>query len=79
MGQRRRSRPDDFAGTLRQAIADSGLTYSAIARGIGVSIACISRFARGEVNLQLEPAGRLAALLGYGLRKIETKRKDKAE
>jgi plasmid maintenance system antidote protein VapI len=45
---------------LRQAVRDSGLTLYAVAKGAGIAYPVLYRFARGERDLTLETASRLA-------------------
>jgi transcriptional regulator with XRE-family HTH domain len=45
---------------FRQAIEDSGLTLDRIAKDSGVAYQVLHRFARGERDLTLETASRLA-------------------
>jgi plasmid maintenance system antidote protein VapI len=45
---------------FRQAIEDSGLTLYRIAKDSGVAYQVLHRFARGERDLTLETASRLA-------------------
>ena len=52
---------------LRQAIADSGQTEYAIAKGSGVSQSVVNRFVHGERGISLETASRLCAYLGLDL------------
>jgi plasmid maintenance system antidote protein VapI len=52
---------------LRQAIADSGLTLYRVAKGSGVAYQVLHRFARGERDLTLETATRLADYFGMRL------------
>lgn len=52
---------------LRQAIADSGQTEYAIAKGSRVSQSVVNRFVHGERGINLETAARLCAYLGLDL------------
>ncbi len=52
---------------LRQAVADSGLSLYRIAKDSGVAYPVLYRFARGERDLTLETASRLADFLGMRL------------
>jgi len=45
---------------LRQAVEDSGLTLYRIAKDSGIAYQVLHRFARGERDLTLETASRLA-------------------
>ena len=58
--------------TLRKAIADSELSYSRLAQESGVVALAIGRFVRGERDLRLESAGKIAAALGLRLSKEPT-------
>ena len=53
-----------IAETIKQAIADSGLTYTELQRATGVKRASILRFMRGDQTLRLDIADRLAEHLG---------------
>ncbi len=57
---------------LREAIEDSGLTLYRIAKGSGVAYQVLHRFARGERDLTLETASRLAEY--FGMRMTRPKR-----
>ena len=48
---------------LRQAIAESGETEYAIAKGAGVSQSVVNRFVHGERGISLDTAARLCAHL----------------
>jgi plasmid maintenance system antidote protein VapI len=52
---------------LRQAIRDSGLSLYRIAKGSGIAYQVLHRFARGERDLTLETASRLADYFGMRL------------
>ena len=54
---------------LRQAIADSGLTYSEIEQATGLQRASIRRFVRGERSLRLDMADKLVAFFGIEIRR----------
>ena len=57
---------------LREAIEDSGLTLYRIAKGSGIAYQVLHRFARGERDLTLETASRLAEY--FGMRMTRPKR-----
>ncbi len=57
----------DLADSLREAIIESGKTYYSLASESGVGQEVISRFARGERDLRLETASKLAAVLELDL------------
>ncbi len=52
---------------LRQAIEDSGATLYAIAKGSGIAYPVLYRFARGERDLTLATASKLADYFGMRL------------
>lgn len=52
---------------LKTAIAESGVTYNALAVQTGVKKASIIRFMRGDTSLRLDLADRLAAYFGLEL------------
>src|SRR4051812_6811586 len=49
---------------LRQAIAESGVSFAALERETGVKRQSLMKFARGEQSLRLDLADRLAAFFG---------------
>jgi plasmid maintenance system antidote protein VapI len=53
---------------LRKAIADSGETEYAIAKGSGVSQSVVNRFVHGQRSISLDTAAKLCAYLGLELR-----------
>ena len=52
---------------FRQAIADSGLSLYRVAKGSGIAYQVLHRFRRGERDLTLETASRLADFFGMRL------------
>ena len=52
---------------LREAIGDSGLTLYRIAKDSGIAYPVLFRFARGERDLTLETATKLADYFGMRL------------
>lgn len=54
-------RAKSISDVLRQAIADSGMTYSELERATGVARASIMRFMRGDRSLRLDIAEKLAS------------------
>ncbi len=52
---------------LRQAVANSGLTLYRIAKDSDIAYQVLHRFARGERDLTLETASRLADYFGMRL------------
>ena len=59
---------------LQQAIRDSDLSQSEIARRAGIDIGQVSRFLRGERGLTVATAAKIADVLGLEL-KLTRKRK----
>lgn len=58
----------ELVDALKRAIIDSGLTHYRIAKDAGVTPDVIDRFVRGERDLRLETAGKIAAVLGMALK-----------
>jgi len=56
--------------TIIKAIEDSGKSVRSIALNAGISQPQLSRFVKGERDLLLDAAGKVAKSLGLGLRKI---------
>ena len=52
---------------LRKAIADSGETEYAIAKGSGVSQSVVNRFVHGDRSISVETAAKLCVYLKLGL------------
>ena len=52
---------------LKQAIADSGETFTELERATGVKRASLLRFMRGETSLRLDMADRLATHFKIGV------------
>ena len=52
---------------LRQAVQNSGLSLYAVAKGSGIAYQVLHRFARGERDLTLETASKLADYFGMRL------------
>jgi plasmid maintenance system antidote protein VapI len=63
--------PATLAEELKSALQGSELTSYAIGKAAGVSPITIGRFLRGERDVTLETAGKLAAVLGLHLAPIE--------
>lgn len=63
MARRHRTMTD----ALQRAIAESGMTYNALAVQTGVMKASIIRFMRGETSLRLDLADKLAVYFGLEL------------
>jgi len=66
MGMKRKA--TNIMDQLRQAMADSGQSLYAIAKGSGVDYASVQRFKTRERGLTLESAGKLIAYLGLELK-----------
>jgi plasmid maintenance system antidote protein VapI len=64
MGKRRLT----MAEILRRAVCASGQTVAAVSRGAGISQPVLHRFVKGERDLTLRTADRLAGYLGLELR-----------
>ncbi len=56
--------------TIIQAIEDSGKSVRSVALNAGISQPQLSRFVKGERDLLLDAAAKVAKSLGLGLRKI---------
>ena len=65
MGKRTRQ---DLAQQMRQAILESGQTFTEIGRGSGVSPTVVSRFARKQRDITMDTASRIAAYLALELK-----------
>ncbi len=59
---------------LKQAIRKSGLSLYRLYRETDVHTACLYNFMAGKQSLRLDLAARLAACLGFELRKIESEK-----
>jgi ribosome-binding protein aMBF1 (putative translation factor) len=68
----RRSAPSGIDEQLRRAIEESGMSCRAVAAAAGVPEKCVQRFVKGERDLKLETAAKLATALGLKL--VETGR-----
>lgn len=64
-----KGRAKTISDVLRQAIAESGMTYSELERATGVKRASILRFIRCERSLRLDNADALADYFGLRLTK----------
>lgn len=53
---------------LRQAIAESGMSFKGIERETGIFRQSLMKFARGEQSLRLDLADKLAAYFGIECR-----------
>jgi transcriptional regulator with XRE-family HTH domain len=56
-----------LSDTLRAAVEQSGLTPYAVAQAAGVKVQVVSRWLKGERDLYLKTADRIAAGLGLQL------------
>jgi hypothetical protein len=63
-------RPAPLADTLREAIRESGLSYSRVAQLAKLNSGMISHFMTGNRDMTLGVASRLCAVLGYRLTKV---------
>ncbi len=61
--------------SLRRAIVRSGLTHYRIAQDAGITPPMIDRFVRGERDLRLETASKIAEVLGLNLVENEQRKK----
>ncbi len=61
--------------TLRQAIADSCMSFAALERETGVLRQSLMKFARGEQCLRGDAYDKLAAYFGLALQPIEANKK----
>jgi ribosome-binding protein aMBF1 (putative translation factor) len=59
--------PKTVTDRMRQAISDSGLPMLTMANETGIQRASLIRFARGDQNLRLDLADRLAVYFGLAL------------
>jgi plasmid maintenance system antidote protein VapI len=72
------SKRNPITDVLRQAIADSGLSFKALERETGVVRQSLMKFARGERSLRLDMADKLAVFFGVEVtRRQVTQRKAK--
>ena len=63
---------DTMTTVLRQAIAESGMSFAALERETGLKRQSLMKFARGKQSLRLDLADTLAAYF-----QIEVKRKSR--
>jgi hypothetical protein len=63
-------RPVSLADALREAIRESGLSYSRLAQLAKLNSGMISHFMTGSRDMTLGVASRLCAVLGYELTKV---------
>ena len=57
---RKQSKPQSMTEVLKQAIADSELSFKELERRSGVLRQCLMKFAKGEGSLRLDHADKLA-------------------
>ncbi len=60
---------------LRQAIADSGMSFIGLERETGILRQSLMKFVRGEQSLRLDKADKLAAYFGIECRQKRRKGK----
>jgi len=62
--------PYDLAAQLKAAIADSGLTMFKVAESCGLRYQTVYGFVKGERDIALSSASKLAELFGLELRPV---------
>ena len=62
-----RDKPTTITDTLRQAIAESDITFLGLEEATGVKRQSLMKFARGEQSLRLDMADKLAVFFGMEL------------
>ena len=67
------TKPKTMTETLRQAIADSGLSFKELQRQTGVVRQSLMKFARAEQSLRLDHADMLAEFFGLELTERKAK------
>lgn len=72
-----KAKPATISEQLRQAIRESGMSDSAVARAADLDKATMSRFLSGERGLRLESVDVLCVLLGLRLVPDRTRGKSK--
>jgi len=71
-----RPRPaESLSDALRRHIRAEGVSLYELAEQTGVARGLLSRFMRGERDIRLETANRIAAYLGLELRRVRKRRK----
>jgi transcriptional regulator with XRE-family HTH domain len=60
---------DTMTEAIREAIAESDLSFKAIERETGVLRQSLMKFARGETSLRLDLADQLAEFFGIEIRR----------
>jgi len=68
----------DFAQTLRDAIAESGLTQYQLSKVTGIAQSALSKFLSGG-EIRLDTFSSLANLLGFELRQLPERKPMKVE
>lgn len=71
MAKRKKKQPATATEIIRQAIADSGLTFAALERQSGVKRQSLMKFARSEQSLRLDMVDKLLSCLGLKVAKIK--------
>ena len=74
--KKRRKKLDTITETLRQTIAESGMSFKGLETATGVKRQSLMKFARGEQSLRLDIADKLAEYFGLELQQTK-KRKAK--
>ena len=76
---RKRTKGGVVTAVLRQAIKDSGLSQSEIARRAGIDVGMVNRFLHSSRGLTLAMAERLATALGLTLAVVKAKQGRKGD
>jgi plasmid maintenance system antidote protein VapI len=58
------NKPSTMTETLKQAIAESGISHRALGKATGIERTSITRFMLGERSLRLDKADKIAAYFG---------------
>ena len=66
----KKQKPTTIVHQLQQAIADSGQTVYAVAKGADVDRALLGRFVAGQRGISLTTAAKLATYFNLQLRKV---------
>ena len=69
MAKRKTKQPATATEIIRQAIADSGLTFAELERQSGVKRQSLMKFARDEQSLRLDMVDKLLPCLGLRMKK----------
>ncbi len=73
---RRKDSYKTMTEALKQAIAESELSYKALEKATGVTRQSIMGFAKGERTLRLDIADKLARYFGLEVKKCKSQRED---